>query len=279
MSELWAGSDTEGDHQIYDTGVVPFIRNSERGGAGGGLKWGQSQTGPTFMMTQRPWFATYRLQVHAGFTLRDAAAVVPYLKALGVSHVYLSPVLQAAPGSTHGYDVADPTRVSDDLGGEEAWTEFQATVRAHRLGVLLDIVPNHMTTALANPWWRDVLTRGPFSERAQYFDLSPLAEDEPWKIRICTLGRRYGRVLEESEFSLDLESPEPQLAYFDHRWPLCPLSWVLLDGADADLRREAEALRAVVAPTDEDRTRYRDLEAGIRRWYQQNRDTLRETAN
>src|SRR5690606_23170391 len=145
-------------------------------------------------------------------------------------------------------------------------------------GVLLDIVPNHMTTALANPWWRDVLTRGPFSERAQYFDLSPLAEDEPWKIRICTLGRRYGRVLEESEFSLDLESPEPQLAYFDHRWPLCPLSWVLLDGADADLRREAEALRAVVAPTDEDRTRYRDLEARIRRWYQENRDTLREAA-
>ena len=202
-------------------------------------------------MTHRLWFATYRLQLHAGFTLRDAAAVVPYLKSLGISHVYLSPVLQATPGSTHGYDVADPTRISDDLGGEEAWNELQSAANQHGLGVLLDIVPNHMTTALANPWWRDVLAHGPYSERAAFFDLSPLADGEPWRVRICTLGRRYGRVLEEQEFSLDLDGPEPQLAYFEHRWPLSPLSWLHLADADEGLRREADALREDVAPVEE----------------------------
>src|SRR5690554_6114580 len=88
--------------------------------------------------------ATYRLQPHAGFGFRDAAALVDYLAALGVSHLYSSPVLQAVPGSTHGYDVVDPQRVSDELGGAAGRGELVTALQAHALGMLLDIVPNHM---------------------------------------------------------------------------------------------------------------------------------------
>src|SRR5271170_1802084 len=90
------------------------------------------------------WTGTYRLQLHAGFTLRDAQRILPYLTELGVSHVYLSPCLQAAPGSAHGYDVTDPSHISDDLGGEAAWERFIESARSLNLKILLDIVPNHM---------------------------------------------------------------------------------------------------------------------------------------
>src|ERR1700689_3984326 len=92
----------------------------------------------------RSWIATYRLQLHQDFTLADAEKVLPYLAHLGISHVYLSPCLQATRGSQHGYDVTDPVHVSDDLGGEAAWARFGAGAHAHALGILLDIVPNHM---------------------------------------------------------------------------------------------------------------------------------------
>ena len=88
------------------------------------------------------WVATYRLQLHAGFPLDAAGKVLPYLADLGVSHVYLSPCLQAVPGSQHGYDVTDPSRISDDLGGEAAWARFVDAARAHELKILLDIVPS-----------------------------------------------------------------------------------------------------------------------------------------
>ena len=102
--------------------------------------------------------ATYRLQLHPGFTFADAVAAVPYLAELGISHLYLSPVLQAAPGSTHGYDVVDPDRVNAALGGEDGFRALVAAARAAGLGILLDIVPNHMSIAgTANRWWVDVL--------------------------------------------------------------------------------------------------------------------------
>ena len=119
----------------------------------------------------RSWVATYRLQLHLGFTLADAEKVLPYLASLGISHVYLSPCLQAAPGSQHGYDVIDPRHVSHDLGGDEAWTHFVAAAHACSLGILLDIVPNHMAATEQNPWWDDVLAHGPYSEYSRYFDI------------------------------------------------------------------------------------------------------------
>jgi len=94
------------------------------------------------------WAATYRLQVHKDFTLDAAGRILPYLADLGISHVYLSPCLQAAPGSMHGYDVTDPSRISEDLGGEQAWERFVEGARRNNLGILIDIVPNHMSASM-----------------------------------------------------------------------------------------------------------------------------------
>lgn len=116
--------------------------------------------------------ATYRLQLHAGFTFDAARAIVPYLVELGITHLYLSPIMQAAEGSTHGYDVVDANRVSEDLGGEAGFARLVADVRVHGLLILLDIVPNHMSIAgTTNAWWIDVLENGPASYFAHFFDV------------------------------------------------------------------------------------------------------------
>ena len=156
------------------------------------------------------WIGTYRLQLHAGFTLKDAEQVLPYLAELGVSHVYLSPCLQAFPGSMHGYDVTDPARISEDLGGEAAWQSFVAAVRAQHLGLLLDFVPNHMSASEHNPWWDDVLARGPYSEFAGYFDIRP-APHESFKVHICTLAHAYGESLEKGELAIELRGGRPRI--------------------------------------------------------------------
>ncbi len=113
--------------------------------------------------------ATYRLQLQPGFGFAEAAAVAPYLARLGVSHVYCSPVLQATPGSIHGYDVVDPTHLSADLGGEDGWAALVRACREQRLGLVVDLVPNHLH--VPNPWWDDVLDGGPESPHAHFFDI------------------------------------------------------------------------------------------------------------
>ena len=113
------------------------------------------------------FLATYRLQLTPDFGFAAAARTVPYLQALGISHLYLSPSLQARPGSTHGYDVVDPTRISRDLGGEERFRRLAATAHDAGMGIVLDIVPNHMAADDANPWWADEKTR------AEVFDYDP----------------------------------------------------------------------------------------------------------
>jgi (1->4)-alpha-D-glucan 1-alpha-D-glucosylmutase len=177
------------------------------------------------------WTGTYRLQLHAGFTLEDAARVLPYLAELGISHVYLSPCLQAVPGSAHGYDVADPSRISDDLGGESAWTSFVEQARSHGHKILLDIVPNHMSASAHNPWWDDVLAHGPFSEFAEYFDIRRQA-DHPFRVHICTLAHAYGESLAKGEISIGLKEGRPRVEHFDNSWPLGPASWGALLGAE-----------------------------------------------
>jgi (1->4)-alpha-D-glucan 1-alpha-D-glucosylmutase len=157
--------------------------------------------------------STYRLQVHAGFDLHAAAAVTDYLDELGVDHVYTSPLLQAMPGSTHGYDVADATRVSADVGGEEGRRALAAAARQCGLGTVVDIVPNHMGVAVpvANPWWWDVLRHGYSSEYASYFDLDRSAD----RIVLPVLG--------DSDDELEhLWVDGETLAYFDHRYPIAP---------------------------------------------------------
>ncbi|HEU4613026.1 MAG TPA: alpha-amylase family glycosyl hydrolase, partial [Kofleriaceae bacterium] len=139
--------------------------------------------------------ATYRLQLHAGFTFSDAADAVPYLAELGISHLYLSPILTAATGSTHGYDVVDPERISEVLGGEEGFGTLAAAARAAGLGILLDIVPNHMSIAgKGNRWWFDVLENGPSSYYAHFFDVDWTVGDD--RVLLPVLGERYGRAIQ-----------------------------------------------------------------------------------
>ena len=154
-----------------------------------------------------------------------------------MSHVYLSPCLQAMPGSMHGYDVTDPARISEDLGGEEAWSGFVGAARAQGLKILLDIVPNHMAAAEQNAWWDEVLTHGPFSEHADFFDIRKAAA-QPFRINICSLAHAYGESLEKGEFEIESRGGRPRLKHFDNSWPLGPASWgVLLEADDRGRRR------------------------------------------
>jgi (1->4)-alpha-D-glucan 1-alpha-D-glucosylmutase len=115
--------------------------------------------------------ATYRVQVHKDFTLADARAILGYLRRLGVSHLYSSPILTAKPGSTHGYDVVDPTVVNPEIGGDEERRRLVSALRDDDLGFLVDIVPNHMGATPENRFWEDVLANGRDSEYAGWFDI------------------------------------------------------------------------------------------------------------
>jgi (1->4)-alpha-D-glucan 1-alpha-D-glucosylmutase len=163
--------------------------------------------------------ATYRLQLRRGFGFADAADVVPYLAQLGVSHVYCSPVLQAVPGSAHGYDVVDHTRLSDDLGGEPAWREFVDACRRNGLGVVVDIVPNHMAVPtperLNKPLW-DVLANGDRSSYADWFDIDWAAGEG--KLLMPVLGRPIAECLRDGEITVD--SDASVIRYYDHELPL-----------------------------------------------------------
>ncbi|HEY3801558.1 MAG TPA: malto-oligosyltrehalose synthase [Kofleriaceae bacterium] len=145
--------------------------------------------------------ATYRLQLHGGFTLGDARAILPYLAELGITHVYLSPILQAAPGSTHNYDVVDPEHVSDALGGDAAFDAFALEAARLGLAILLDIVPNHMSIAgTANRWWLDMLENGPASYYAQFFDVDWASDD---RVTLPVLTDRYGRALASGQLAIE----------------------------------------------------------------------------
>lgn len=155
--------------------------------------------------------ATYRVQISPSFDLRQTAAIAPYLADLGVSHLYSSPLLQAAPGSQHGYDVVDHSRTSVELGGAEARRELTGALHAHGLGLVLDIVPNHMgvAEAAANRWWWDVLLLGPQSAYARYFDID-------W-----SRGRLLLPVLGDGPDELhQLRVEDGELRYYEHRFPL-----------------------------------------------------------
>jgi (1->4)-alpha-D-glucan 1-alpha-D-glucosylmutase len=128
--------------------------------------------------------ATARLQLHAGFTLFDAAATVPYYASLGISHVYVSPIQQARHGSMHGYDGTDPTRIDEERGGREGLRALVAALRAHAMGLIVDIVPNHLSSSLENPWWFDVLERGTASRYAEFFAIDRADPDPALRERV-----------------------------------------------------------------------------------------------
>jgi isoamylase len=169
--------------------------------------------------------STYRLQLNKDFTLHDASEVVDYLAELGITDLYASPILQATPGSTHGYDVVDHTRINDELGGAEAFDALSAKLKQRGLGLLVDWVPNHMGIAGANKLWDDVLENGPSSLYAEYFDIdwSPAREDLHDRVLLPTLGDQYGEVLERGELQVVWEEDCCfRLAYWDRRLPLGP---------------------------------------------------------
>ena len=148
--------------------------------------------------------ATYRLQLHADFDFDDASAVVPLLADLGVTTVYASPIFQAVPGSTHGYDVTDPTRISEDLGGSGGFATFLGALRNADLGLLIDIVPNHMAAHPDNQWWWDVLEDGPSSVGAAFFDIDWAGggDASSFTVLVPVLGDHYGRVIEAGEIRI-----------------------------------------------------------------------------
>jgi len=174
-----------------------------------------------------PKTATYRLQLTPEFGFDDVCKQVDYLCALGVSDVYTSPYLQPTKGSTHGYDVVDPTRVNQELGGEAAHQRMCETLQAKALGHVIDFVPNHMAIAgEQNPWWWDVLENGPSSYYATYFDVDWENTEERWqnKILLPVLGDHYGRVLEAGELKLSHQRACFALHYFEHVFPIDPSS-------------------------------------------------------
>src|ERR1700677_3922544 len=142
--------------------------------------------------------STYRLQLHKDFTFDDAAAIAEYLHELGISHVYSSPYLQAAPGSTHGYDVVDHQKVNEELGGAKAHKRFCKRLGEAKLGQVLDIVPNHMSLGKENGYWWDVLENGTSSRYASFFDIDwqPYEERLRNKVLVPILPDQYGRALD-----------------------------------------------------------------------------------
>lgn len=196
--------------------------------------------------------ATYRLQLHQHFTFAQAADLVPYLAALGVSHVYCSPYLRARAGSTHGYDIIDHASLNPEIGSREDFEHFVAVLRANGMGQILDMVPNHMGVMGAdNAWWLDVLEDGPASVYAGFFDIDwqPVNVYLTNRVLIPVLGDHYGLVLERGELKLAFDAPAGSFSvfYFEHRFPVDPREYPrILDRAlrtlsPADLSSPAAA--------------------------------------
>src|SRR5664280_3251020 len=161
--------------------------------------------------------STYRLQLHKGFNFDDAASVAGYLCDLGISHVYSSPYLQAAPGSMHGYDVVDHQRLNEELGGENGHRGFCQRLKKLGLGQVLDIVPNHMAIGPQNRYWWDVLENGPSSRYATWFDIDWHSAEVKLqnKVLIPVLGDQYGRILAAGQFRIEQDADNFQVRYMD----------------------------------------------------------------
>ena len=190
---------------------------------------------------------TYRLQLSGDFPFEEAASCAAYLSSLGVTHVYCSPFLQSAPGSVHGYDVIDPTRINDELGGEAGFRSLVKTLDRQGLSVLMDIVPNHMASAgRANPWWWDILRNGRSSRYASYFDIDwePALSHMKGKILLGVLADRYGRELEAGHLVLERQGSEVVVRYHDEVFPISTES---MEGVDIDaVRDDPSALDAIL---------------------------------
>jgi len=177
-------------------------------------------------LVARAPLSTYRLQLHSGFTFADAEAILPYLKELGIGDCYASPIFEARPGSQHGYDVTRHDRVNPELGGEEGFARLAARLRDLEMGLLLDIVPNHMGVGNDSVWWQDVLENGRASEYASFFDIDwdPLDARMRGRLLLPILGRQYGEELESRHIQVVADQGRVRIRYYDHLIPAAPRS-------------------------------------------------------
>ncbi len=192
--------------------------------------------------------STYRLQLSKDFGFDDAARIVPYLKSLGITHLYTSPFLKARPGSLHGYDAVDYGALNPEFGGEEAFVRLSAALKSAGVGLILDFVPNHMAVGSDNAWWMDVLEWGQKSPHAASFDIS--WELLPYRhgggVLLPVLGKPYGDALTAGEIALKYDAAEGSFSawYFDHRFPINPQRYsdiikTIVSAAHAPMSRPA----------------------------------------
>ena len=207
-------------------------------------------------LTIQPLRATLRLQFHKGFTLDQAVPLVPYFARLGISDVYASPLLAARTGSMHGYDVVDPTAVNPELGGEPALRRLVAALREQNMGLILDIVSNHMAVGGSdNPWWLDLLEWGRLSPYGEFFDIQwhspdPLMEGQ---LLLPFLGSDYGVALQEGTLPLRFNAQRGSfhVEHYDHHFPICPSSYgELLKTDDDSLKSLADRFSTLSYQTD-----------------------------
>src|ERR1700730_9907384 len=171
--------------------------------------------------------ATYRLQLNHDFRFADVSGVLDYLHSLGISDLYLSPILASRKGSGHGYDVTDPTRINPDLGSEEEFATLQTELQNRGMGLVLGTVPNHMAASAENPWWMDVLENGTQSAFAAFFDIEwhPHSRSLDGRILLPVLGRPFGEALDSGEIKLSFQDGLFFFQYFDSLFPITPRSF------------------------------------------------------
>ncbi len=204
--------------------------------------------------------ATARLQFHRDFPMDRATALVPYLSRLGISHIYASPLLTARPGSTHGYDIVDHNAINPELGGEPALHRLMAALRAHEMGLILDIVPNHMGVGGAdNAWWLDVLEWGRASPYAGFFDIDWDPPDPSLRGKVLApfLGASYGECLADGDIVLKFDEQDGRFfasVYDAHRFPIAPRDYpTILRAAGGSLDAMAEPFAGALGAESRDR--------------------------
>src|SRR6267143_1873351 len=184
--------------------------------------------------------ATYRLQFNKDFTFRDASDLIDYFCDPGVTHIYASPILRSRHGSSHGCDVIDPSHLNPELGTEADFQAFHEELEKRGMGLIVDIVPNHMAASSENAWGMDVLEHGPESVYASYFDIDwhPPSRTLDGKVLLPVLGRPFAEVLEAGEFKLVFSEGRLFVQYFESLFPLAPRAYARILGKNIDKLRE-----------------------------------------
>jgi (1->4)-alpha-D-glucan 1-alpha-D-glucosylmutase len=220
------------------------------------------------MVSTRIPLATYRLQFNKNFTFNDAVRILDYLRELGITEIYASPILTSRRGSGHGYDVTNPNRLDPDLGTEKDFEVLVSELEKRGMGLLLDIVPNHMAASSENPWWMDVLENGPDSAFSSYFDIDwhPPSRNLDNKILLPILGRPFGEALDSGELKLNFHGGQFSIEYFESSFPLAPRTYRsvlqhrigslknLLDESSASYHEYQGIVAALSAISDRDAT-------------------------